>query len=426
MATRRQYAGAAVQTTITSSLNASATSIDIASTTGWPSGATAYFVVISPGTTSEEKCLATRASSTLTLTRGQDGTTGQTHASGATIYPVFTATDADEANELASVMTTKGDIISRSSSVPTRLAVGTNGQVLVADSSTTSGLNWRNPLGLIDSQTFTSSTTYTLPAGAAFVYVECIAAGGGGGGGARNTGTSFSDGGGGGAGGPYYQQILTATSLGGGGASITVTIGSGGSGGTGRTGSTGSGTDGVRGGQSRFGVAYFAGGGWGAGGGTSGDSLNGGVGYNSIAGFAMYPEGSFGSGYGRVGYLGGGGGGQGADRTTTNINGNAGAKTFGEPKLSTGTVGNTAQDSNEVGNSDGAAGTAGGGNGGNASTAGGGGGGGGSNNGAAGGNGGNGANYGGGGGGGAGANGNGNGGNGGTGGNAQIKIEVYG
>lgn len=142
MATRRQYAGAAVQTTITSSLNASATSIDIASTTGWPSGATAYFVVISPGTTSEEKCLATRASSTLTLTRGQDGTTGQTHASGATIYPVFTATDADEANELASVMTTKGDIISRSSSVPTRLAVGTNGQVLVADSTTTTGLKW--------------------------------------------------------------------------------------------------------------------------------------------------------------------------------------------------------------------------------------------------------------------------------------------
>lgn len=143
MATRRQYAGAAVQTTITSSLNASATSIDIASTTGWPSGATAYFVVISPGTTSEEKCLATRASSTLTLTRGQDGTTGQTHSSGAVIYPVLTATDADEANELASVMTTKGDLISRSSSVPTRLAVGANGQVLVADSTQTTGLLWK-------------------------------------------------------------------------------------------------------------------------------------------------------------------------------------------------------------------------------------------------------------------------------------------
>ena len=149
MPTRRQYAGAAVQTTITSSLNASATSIDIASTTGWPSGATAYFVVISPGTTSEEKCLATRASSTLTLTRGQDGTTGQSHSSGAVIYPVLTALDADEANELASVMTTKGDLISRSSTVPTRLAVGGNGTILGADSSQTTGLKWLvNPGGL--------------------------------------------------------------------------------------------------------------------------------------------------------------------------------------------------------------------------------------------------------------------------------------
>jgi hypothetical protein len=148
MPTRRQYPGAAVQTTITSSLDATTTTIDIAATTGWPSGATAYFVVISPGTTSEEKCLATRASSTLTLTRGQDGTTGQSHSSGAVIYPVLTATDADEANELASVMTTKGDLISRSSSVPTRLAVGSNGKMLQADSTTTSGLAWNYPPAL--------------------------------------------------------------------------------------------------------------------------------------------------------------------------------------------------------------------------------------------------------------------------------------
>lgn len=101
MAVRKQYAGAAVQTTITSSLSSVATTVDIASTTGWPSGATPYFVVISPGTTSEEKCLVTRASSTLTLTRGQDGTTGQSHSSGAVTYPVFTATDADDANNVA-------------------------------------------------------------------------------------------------------------------------------------------------------------------------------------------------------------------------------------------------------------------------------------------------------------------------------------
>ena len=148
MATRRQYAGAAVQTTITSSLSAVATTVDIASTTGWPSGATPYFVVISPGTTSEEKCLATLASSTLTLTRGQDGTTGQSHSSGAVIYLVFTATDADESNEIASAITTKGDLISRSSSAPARLAVGADGKVLQADSTTTTGLAWNYPPAL--------------------------------------------------------------------------------------------------------------------------------------------------------------------------------------------------------------------------------------------------------------------------------------
>ena len=65
------------------------------------------------------------------------------------IYPVLTALDADEANELASVMTTKGDLISRSSTVPTRLAVGGNGTILGADSSQTTGLKWLvNPGGL--------------------------------------------------------------------------------------------------------------------------------------------------------------------------------------------------------------------------------------------------------------------------------------
>ena len=49
--------------------------------------------------------MVTRASSTLTLTRGQDGTTGQTHSTGAVTYPVFTATDADDANSAAVKMT---------------------------------------------------------------------------------------------------------------------------------------------------------------------------------------------------------------------------------------------------------------------------------------------------------------------------------
>jgi hypothetical protein len=133
--TRRQYKGAAAQTTITNALASGDTSATLAATTGWPSiAAVPFYVVISPGTASEEKCSATISGSVLTLTRAQDDTTAQTHASGATIYPVFTATDANEANEFASTMTTRGDLLTINSSVnPARIAIGASGYVLTSD-----------------------------------------------------------------------------------------------------------------------------------------------------------------------------------------------------------------------------------------------------------------------------------------------------
>lgn len=140
--TRKQYKGAAAQTTITNALASGDTSITIAATTGWGDGASPYYVVISPGTASEEKCLATRSGSTLTLTRGQDDTTAQSHSSGATIYPVFSADDADEANFLASRYTTKGDLVAFNGTDVARLGVGTNDYVLTADSAETTGLKW--------------------------------------------------------------------------------------------------------------------------------------------------------------------------------------------------------------------------------------------------------------------------------------------
>jgi hypothetical protein len=109
--TRRQYKGAAVQTTTTNALTTVETSCGITSSTGWPStAAVSYYVVIDPGTSSEEKCTATISGLTLTLTRGQDDTTATTHTSGATIYPIFSADEADEANLFASTMTTRGDL----------------------------------------------------------------------------------------------------------------------------------------------------------------------------------------------------------------------------------------------------------------------------------------------------------------------------
>jgi len=130
--TRRQYKGAAAATTITAGINPSDLTCSLAATTGWPSTASVPFmVVIEPGTSAEEKCSATISGSTLTLTRGADDTTAVSHGSGAAIYPVFSADEADEANLFTSTMTTRGDLLTMGAG-PTvaRLAVGGAGALL--------------------------------------------------------------------------------------------------------------------------------------------------------------------------------------------------------------------------------------------------------------------------------------------------------
>jgi hypothetical protein len=153
--TRRQYRGAAAQTTITNALASGDTSATLAATTGWPStAAVPFFVVISPGTASEEKCTATISGSVLTLTRAQDDTTAQSHASGATIYPVFSADDADEANKLASTMTTRGDLLTMGSGPDfARIAIGTANTVLKSDGTDAS---W----GTVDAANLTAGVAH--------------------------------------------------------------------------------------------------------------------------------------------------------------------------------------------------------------------------------------------------------------------------
>ena len=133
--TRRQYKGAAASTTTTNGLGVGDTSVTLTATTGWPStAAVPFIVVIDPGTSSEEKCSATISGSTLTLIRAQDDTTAAVHSAGATIYPVFSADEADEANLFASTMTTRGDLLTMGSG-PTvgRIAVGGAGALLKSD-----------------------------------------------------------------------------------------------------------------------------------------------------------------------------------------------------------------------------------------------------------------------------------------------------
>jgi hypothetical protein len=144
----------------------------IAAYTGWPYGSEPFYVVLDPGTASEEKVLVTRTGSTDTTlnvtTRGVDGTTGVSHSSGATIYPVFTAVDADEANAVASTLTTKGDVLVHTGSAHARQGVGANNTVLVADSAETNGVKWSATLsGLTLTSpvisTISNTGTVTLP-----------------------------------------------------------------------------------------------------------------------------------------------------------------------------------------------------------------------------------------------------------------------
>ena len=145
---RRGYKGAPVTTTINSNISNSATSVTVGSVTGWPT-TFPFFAVLSPGTSKEEKISVTAiTSTTLTIERAKDDTSASAHDAGATIYPVFTATEADEANQIASIMTTKGDLISvtgndLSTRTFARLGIGPDAShVLQVDASTATGMKW--------------------------------------------------------------------------------------------------------------------------------------------------------------------------------------------------------------------------------------------------------------------------------------------
>lgn len=135
---RRSYAGAAPACTLTSGIGSGDTTASLTGTvTNWPTTASGSFhMVIDPGLSTEEKVLVgSRSTGSLSsITRGVDGTTAVSHSAGATCYPVFTATDADEANRLAAVMTTRGDLLTlNSSGDPARIAIGANGYLLTSN-----------------------------------------------------------------------------------------------------------------------------------------------------------------------------------------------------------------------------------------------------------------------------------------------------
>jgi len=99
MPVNRYYSSTAVDTTLTGAVNASATTITVAAVSGFPASYP-YTLALDYDTSSEELVNVTAAAGTsLTIVRGQDGTTGVSHDAGAAVKHVASARDYREPQE---------------------------------------------------------------------------------------------------------------------------------------------------------------------------------------------------------------------------------------------------------------------------------------------------------------------------------------
>ena len=203
---------------------------------------------------------------------------------------------------------------------------GTTIPLYITALSTGDSLEWSRDFGweLKTSETeinsyvlteFTSSGTWTKPAGLKRVMVLCVGAGGGAGSGRQGAAGENRFGGGGGGGGGCSWRMIDADSL---TSTITVTIGTGGTGGAAQASTSSNGNAGTAGGDTSFGGLVIAKGGNGGGGGSTAAGTAG-TGGQSSAAVPLYSPFALSGGNGTAG------------NTTTNAAGGVGFLSTGAP-----------------------------------------------------------------------------------------------
>ena len=181
----RKFSSTSVATTLSAGINSSATSITVATGTGSAlmGGVTlaagnvdSFGLALDVDTQNEEVVWVTNVSGdTLTIVRAKAGTSAIAHTAGAAVKHVFTGDDATffttgtataDAAIPKALVTAKGDIVGATASgVPDNLAVGSNGQILTADSTTAMGITWSTPSTLSLTINAQTGTTYTIVSG---------------------------------------------------------------------------------------------------------------------------------------------------------------------------------------------------------------------------------------------------------------------
>lgn len=86
----------------------------------------------------------TSGSSGSSGTTGTSGTSGSSGSSGDSGTSGTSGTSGSSGTSFANLLTTKGDLVTRTSSTNTRIGVGGDGTVLTADSTTTEGIAWKS------------------------------------------------------------------------------------------------------------------------------------------------------------------------------------------------------------------------------------------------------------------------------------------